>query len=131
MMIIRFIKFSLVGISGAIVGLGALYFFVEFIRLGKHLSWFLATTLAIFNNFTWNNVFTFKDRKIPLKNEWKKRIFLYYLLTFLTTGVNYLCYYSLLTVGIYYLLAAAFGIFIGAGLNFYFSNWIIWRLKNY
>ena len=130
-MIKRFVKFGLVGISGIIIGLGTLYFFIEFVHLGKHFGWFLATILAIFNNFTWNNLFTFKDRKTLSENKWERRLFSYYLFTLFGTGLNYLWYYFLLRLGVNYLLAAASGaLIIGAGLNFYLSNWIIWKAKS-
>jgi len=60
---IRFIKFGVVGFAGFVVN----YVFIRLFRslgLAEILSWLFATELAIINNYIFNNVWTFKEKKI-------------------------------------------------------------------
>ena len=59
----RFIKFGLVGFAGFIVN----FTFIRVFRslgLSEVLVWLFATELAIINNYTINNIWTFKEAKI-------------------------------------------------------------------
>lgn len=59
----KFFKFGVVGFVGYIVNAGGLAIFA---RLGwaEWLVWAVATELAIISNFTWNNLWTFRDDQI-------------------------------------------------------------------
>jgi len=66
----RFLKFGTVGASGTVVNLGVLYLAQEFLftaiqpfetRLNVSLA--LAIFFATINNFTWNRLWTWADRK--------------------------------------------------------------------
>ncbi|OGM57530.1 hypothetical protein A3E46_00130, partial [Candidatus Woesebacteria bacterium RIFCSPHIGHO2_12_FULL_46_16] len=64
----RFFKFGTVGFLGFIVNFIALRFF-RGLGLAEVLVWLFSTELAIINNFTLNNIWTFKESKISgLKN---------------------------------------------------------------
>lgn len=59
----RFIKFGIVGFTGFVVN----YVFLRVFRgmgLNETLVWLFATELAIISNFTFNNLWTFKEQKI-------------------------------------------------------------------
>jgi len=67
---IRFLKFGTVGTSGTLVNTGVLYLAYEFLFNGVHtteirlnLSLALAIFLATLNNFFWNRLCTWADRK--------------------------------------------------------------------
>ncbi len=65
---IKFIKFGTVGFLGFVVNFLALRFFRS-TGLSETLSWALSTELAIINNYTLNNIWTFSEKKISgLKN---------------------------------------------------------------
>uniref|UniRef100_A0A832H319 Dolichol-phosphate mannosyltransferase n=1 Tax=Oscillatoriales cyanobacterium SpSt-402 TaxID=2282168 RepID=A0A832H319_9CYAN len=57
----RFLRFGLVGLSGSVVDMAALYFFFEVLNVGLTRSAIFAAELAIINNFYWNDVWTFGD----------------------------------------------------------------------
>ncbi len=57
----RFLRFGLVGLSGLVVDMTALYFFFEVLNVGLTRSAIFAAELAIINNFYWNDVWTFSD----------------------------------------------------------------------
>lgn len=66
----RFIRFGFVGFSGTLVNLGLLYFNQEFlfkdihpIHKRLHISLSVAIFLATVNNYLWNRLWTWGDRK--------------------------------------------------------------------
>jgi len=60
----QFFKFATVGFIGYIVNASTLYLFANVLGLVEWASWGLSTELAIISNFTWNNLWTFKAKKI-------------------------------------------------------------------
>jgi len=60
---IKFIKFGTVGFLGFVVNFLALRFFRS-IGFSETLAWALSTELAIINNYTLNNIWTFSEKKI-------------------------------------------------------------------
>ncbi len=59
----KIIKFGMVGFLGYLVNASALYLFTKLSWPGW-AAWSLSTELAILSNFTWNNLWTFKDQQI-------------------------------------------------------------------
>ena len=59
----RFIRFAAVGLSGVIVDMGLLFLLSDPTMLGWGLtrSKLIAAEMAILNNFTWNDLWTFRD----------------------------------------------------------------------
>jgi dolichol-phosphate mannosyltransferase len=60
---IRLIRFAIVGFAGFVVN----FVFIRVFRgigWSETLTWLFATELAIINNFTWNNIWTFSEKKI-------------------------------------------------------------------
>lgn len=57
----RFLRFGLVGLSGVVVDMTALYVLFEVMGIGLTRSAILAAELAIINNFFWNDIWTFGD----------------------------------------------------------------------
>jgi len=60
----KFIKFGFVGFIGYLVNASALFLFASVLHLAEWMSWGFSTELAIISNFTWNNLWTFKENKI-------------------------------------------------------------------
>ncbi len=59
----KFIKFGTVGFLGYLVNAISLHLFTVK-NFSSELAWGLSTELAIISNFSWNNLWTFKDQKI-------------------------------------------------------------------
>ena len=70
----RFLRFALVGLSGVLVDMAALYLLSDPRSLGLGLtrSKVIAAELAIVNNFLWNDAWTFKDLVGAQKNSMLK-----------------------------------------------------------
>jgi len=137
----RILKFVMVGGTGALIQFVALHFYRQVISF--QLAFFLAIETSILSNFTWNNLWTFKDRKlkpiqIPLK-------FLQFNLasggsiliqqTIAFFGERFIGLYTLFTIPMTPFtldtgaMFAVAGIFIGMFWNFFAYSHIIWRKK--
>lgn len=58
-----FLKFALVGISGIAVNQGLLALQVDYLNIDLKIASIVAIELSILNNFLWNNIWTWKERK--------------------------------------------------------------------
>lgn len=137
----RILKFLLVGGTGALIQFTALHFYRRVMPF--QLAFFLAIETSILSNFTWNNLWTFKDRKlktiqIPAK----------FLQFNLASGGSILiqqaiAFFGERFIGLYTLFGipgtpytidtgamfAATGILIGMFWNFFAYSHIIWKKK--
>ena len=59
----RLIKFGLVGASGTVLGLGVLYVFTDIVGLYYLVSSLIAFACSVSNNYAWNSLWTFRDKK--------------------------------------------------------------------
>jgi len=59
----KFLKFGTVGFLGYLVNASTLWLFSSKFGYAEWLCWLLSTELAIISNFTWNNIWTFKEEK--------------------------------------------------------------------
>jgi dolichol-phosphate mannosyltransferase len=71
----RYFRFGLVGASGIAVDMAALFVLADPRMLGLNLSLSkaLAAEIAIFGNFTWNELWTFRD--LAVDDSWSARTF--------------------------------------------------------
>ena len=60
----RLIKFGMVGASGTVLGLGVLYVFTDIVGLYYLVSSIIAFACSVSNNYAWNSLWTFRDRKV-------------------------------------------------------------------
>jgi putative flippase GtrA len=66
----RFLKFAIVGTSGAVVDFGILNLLHLVFGVSKFWANTVSFTVAVFNNFTWNRLWTFPEsRERPLKSQ--------------------------------------------------------------
>ena len=126
---LRFIKFGTVGFLGFVVN----FFFLRMFRgLGfiETLSWLFSTELAIINNYVFNNIWTFREKKIGgFKNTVVK------FLQFNLTSAGALAIQSVFgplgvkLVGIQYdaLVLAFVVLFMVLPYNYLMYNFVIWK----
>ncbi len=119
----RLIKFTLVGLSGVLVNEGFLWAFVNFLGWGKILANIPATELSILNNFTWNDLWTFKDLK--RKPLWR-RLLDYHIAALTGAFVQWVLYAGLVYLGLNYLGANLFGIVVSFFVRFLFNRHVTW-----
>lgn len=127
----RFTRFGLVGGSGVFVDMAVLYLLHDPKRLALPLvvSKILSAQVAILNNFTWNELWTFSDRS-ALRASGRERLlrFLRFEMICLagvaiTVGILTLCVQRF---GMHYLVGNAIAIAVGTAWNFLVNlhwNW--------
>lgn len=125
----RLIRFGIVGFAGFVVN----FVFIRLFRqmgLSETLAWLFSTELAILNNFTWNNLWTFKEKQISgTKNIFSK------FLTFNATSAGALVIQSIFgplgvkMVGVQYdaLVLAFVVVFMVLPYNYLMYNLVIWK----
>ncbi|MFC5700460.1 glycosyltransferase [Cohnella faecalis] len=120
----RFWIFCAVGLSGVAVNT---LVYVLLVHLGVPIGFSFAgaTIVATFNNFTWNNLLTWKDSK---SDKLWYRIF-----KFSLVSLSGLCLSSFIVTcfhswfGVHYLVAGLIGILVSTGSNFALNN--VWTFK--
>ena len=141
----RLVKFGMVGTIGFIVNFTAMEVFHNGLHISPDNAAALGAELAIISNFTLNNVWTFKDRKISGKDEsylfgkkisGRLKIILKFIQFNLASFGAVLIQKVVVWIGIqlagpqlyriYFLIAVGFGMI----LNFTVYNKIIWRDKS-
>ncbi|MDY6911620.1 MAG: glycosyltransferase family 2 protein [Chloroflexota bacterium] len=124
----RFVKFCMVGLSGVMVNLGMLALLTEVAGLFYAISAVIAIELSILNNFTWNELWTFQDRRTSASNSTVSRLVKFNTVSLLGLGLNTGILVLLTEVaGLYYIVSAIFGIIAATLLNFVFNKWWTWQ----
>jgi dolichol-phosphate mannosyltransferase len=127
----RFVKFCFVGLSGVGVGVGSLWLLTEVAGLFYVVAAVIAHLLAITNNFTWNQIWTFRDRSqgsdvLTISEQWFK----YLLSSSVMLGIS-LGILTLLTevFSLQYILSALSAIAVTTPFNFLLGTFWVWRLS--
>jgi putative flippase GtrA len=137
---LRFLKFGTVGASGIVVNQGVLYVMQEFVFHVSHaagkvdwldlnLSLGLAIFFATLNNFFWNRLWTWADRKHIYHRNLLVQFGQYILSCGVSIGLQVL-FTNLLAPHIYYMIANLISIVVTSVLNFLLNDiWTFGRMK--
>lgn len=128
----QLIKFGLVGISGATVDFGFFNLFIIVLKINLYLATSLSFTLALFNNFIWNKIWTFRSQSSDFKHA-SKELVKFALVSTIGLGLNLILMWfgknhtllgnSLLGLNI----ARGIAILVVAGWNFLGSKLWVFR----
>lgn len=136
----RFLKFGTVGVSGIVINQGVLYVAQEYIFhvshvpgevnwLGLNLSLGLAIFFATLNNFFWNRLWTWADRKQLYDRPWLLQFGQYTLSCGLSIALQVM-FTNLMAPHVYYLVANFIAIVVTSVLNFVLNDiWTFGRVK--
>lgn len=132
----RFLKFGTVGASGTVVNLGLLYFAQEHIftavqqpEMRLNLSLSVAIFFATLNNFFWNRLWTWADRKHHYDRPMLTQLGQYTLACWLSIALQAV-FTNMLAPHFYYLIANLIAIGLTSVLNFVLNDiWTFGRLK--
>jgi putative flippase GtrA len=136
----RFLKFGTVGVSGIVVNQGVLYLAQEHIFhvshalgvvnwVGLNLSLGLAIFFATLNNFYWNRLWTWADRKQHYDRPWLLQFGQYTLSCGLSIALQ-VVFTNLMAPHVYYLIANFVAIVFTSVLNFVLNDiWTFGRVK--
>lgn len=124
----RLVKFGIVGSSGVIVNSGILWLGHDMLELHLAVASVFAVLIAIFSNFTLNDLWTWRKSKLSRKHNYFHRLWRYYLSASLSAAINYVLLLSLTHFfDIYYLLANLAGIAAGMIFNFLLGEYWVFR----
>ncbi len=133
----RFVKFSIVGLSGLIINLVALYISQEILFKNIHpevlrlnLSLGLAIFFATINNYLWNRKWTWLDRKGKTKYGFFPQMGQYFIACGLAIGLQF-ALTLLLAQFIYYLIANIISIVLAAVLNYLLNDIWTFAIRKY
>jgi cellulose synthase/poly-beta-1,6-N-acetylglucosamine synthase-like glycosyltransferase/putative flippase GtrA len=126
----RLSRFLLIGLSGALINLGTLWFLTTWFTTPVKIAWLGGVLISILHNFILHNRFTFTERQARSWPEYFSVYISYTLLSLATIGVNYFFFTKAMALGIHYLPAAAGGIIAATALNFLGSNVMVWTTNN-
>ncbi|HIR94960.1 MAG TPA: GtrA family protein [Candidatus Coprenecus stercorigallinarum] len=90
-MLLKFIKFGVVGCSGMIVDFGVTYLLKEKAKLNKFLSNSAGFVLAATNNYIWNRLWTFHSKNEDIPVEYLS----FFIISLIGLGINNLTIYLL------------------------------------
>lgn len=126
----RFIKFGIVGVSGIFVNQTLLYCLTEFVKIDYRFSSIFAIECAIANNFLFNALWTWQDRKVHSGRQRLWRFVKFNLSSGATAIVFNWSILVLLTerFHVQYLIANLFGIALATGANFLINHF--WTFSN-
>lgn len=121
-------RFLVVGLSGTVVNLAALWFLVQ-AGLAPFGAALIATEISIINNFVWNDCWTF--RKADFNSTFLSRFWRFQLVASLTAALT-LGLFALLHNGwqLHYLLAQFIAIGLATIINFGINSKLTWKLEN-
>lgn len=107
--------------------MGILWLLTQF--AGFYYLWasLIAIEVSILNNFTWNDLWTFRERRqVPFR----VRLITFHLISLVGGGINWLVLFLLTQVGgIFYLISNLVGIGVAFLWNYHANNKITWRVK--
>jgi dolichol-phosphate mannosyltransferase len=116
----RFLKFCIVGASGTLVYLGLLALLTERAGLFYALSAAIAYEISILNNFTWNELWTFRDKRATSEGTVFIRAVKFNLVSLIGLGIHeaVLTFFTEVT-DLFYILSAIIAIFCAVLWNFF------------
>lgn len=124
----RFLKFCLVGGSGVMVNMGLLWLLTEAAGVFYLASSAVAVECAILNNFLWNDVWTFRDRRADGWPARLGRLARFNLVSLAGLGLNVLVLWLFTErMGVYYLLSNLIGIAAATMWNFLVNSRWTWK----
>lgn len=132
----RFMKFGTVGASGTVINLGILYLAQEYLfapiqqpEVRLNLSLALAIFFATINNFFWNRMWTWADRRQHYDRPMLTQFGQYTLACWLSILLQAV-FMNVLSPHFYYLIANLIAIVLTSVLNFILNDiWTFGRLK--
>lgn len=102
-LVLKFIKFGVVGITGVVVDFGITYICKELIKIPKYVANSIGFTIAATTNYYFNRIWTFESHNPNISSEYLK----FFIIAAIGLGINTL---------IIWILIKKFK------LNFYFSK---------
>ncbi len=119
--VLRFVRFGLVGGSGVVINMLVLYLLHDELGLPLSRSSVVGITLAICNNFLWNNFWTFRTTGIQ-----SRRLAQFVAVSLVGMLINLAILNVLVALDFHYAAANLAGIMVATAWNFYANSRWTW-----
>jgi putative flippase GtrA len=118
----QFIRFVIVGGSGALLGFASMYLFTSILHIYYIIGYIVSFNLSLLSNYLWHTVWTFKVKSTAIK--YGK----YAIVSLLALGFTTLLMYLFTSViGLWYMISLVIVTCCGLPLNYYLSKKFVWR----
>jgi len=124
----RFVKFGSVGFSGTLVNLGVLYLGQEYLfravgpeSMRLDLSLALAIFCATVNNFTWNRIWTWADRREEVEKHFVIQLGQYFVACWLAIVFQFF-FTKILAAYMFYMVANITAIVMASVINYLMND---------
>lgn len=124
----EYLSYIGVGMIGLSLHIFFLYFIYKMININFLISHFLATLIAIFVNYTLNNILTFYNNNL-IGIKWLIGLFNYYVFCAYGIFISFAIAKTILSYELGWFLAGFMGAFTASVWNFTMSKFIIWHKK--
>jgi putative flippase GtrA len=119
--LLRFLRFAVVGGSGVLINMVVLWLLHDKVGLPLTRSSVAAISLAIMNNFLWNNFWTFKATTIQTR-----RFAQFVIISLIGMAINLAILNILFAFDMHYALANLAGIMVATAWNFFANSKWTW-----
>lgn len=127
----RIFKFVIIGIIGALINLLAFYLLVMLTRtkssLWKNVFNILSIEISIWFSFILNRNWTWSDRELLHKMRLKKQFFIFHIAVGLSVLARIVLFPLFDNTGMHYLVNSAIGIALGAVINYFTFDNIVFK----
>ncbi|MBF0277992.1 MAG: glycosyltransferase family 2 protein [SAR324 cluster bacterium] len=123
---LQFIHYSIIGVSGVAVHFLVLYLLYIQWQWFYPLSLMIAIEIALISNYIWNNQWTFAKQRF-LKTEWWTGFLRYNAACSLGSFYNLAIGWYLVSQEVSWILASAFGIWVGISWNYLANKAFTWK----
>jgi len=125
----RFIKFGIVGGSGLVVNTSFLWLFTEIFGFYYLISSVFAISIAMINNFIWNDLWTWRGKGEPGTRAFFIRLLKFCLVASLAGYGGNLGVLWILThyFHMHYMISNLFGMAVGTFINYFLNHY--WTFK--
>ncbi len=123
---LQFVHYSIIGISGVAIHFLVLYFLYASWEWFYPLSLLIAIEVALISNYVWNNQWTFAKQQF-LKTEWWRGLLRYNAACSLGSIYNLTIGWYLVNQNASWVLASAFGIWVGISWNYLANKAFTWK----
>ena len=123
----RFTKFCIVGLSGVLVNEGILWLLSGVLGIYYLYSAIVSIESSIISNFSLNNIWTFREKRVKHENFFAKFI-KYNLSCLIGVGLNIVILWAVTEFfSVHYLISNLFGIAVAVIWNYYVSVKWVWK----
>ena len=122
---VRFVKYCIVGLLGAVIDILVLYFLVKYANLNYLLAGSLSFVLAVINNYCLNKFWTFQNKSKKYFKQFSSFLLIALVGLILNIGIMYACVEFL---NINYLTAKVLAIIIVTFWNFLMNKFWVFKI---